>query len=102
MGLTLSLLLLVASDGAAQVDSAAVAEPDPKSMSQKEIREFNSKLSRDHPFYIRCVKSEETGSLARKTYSCRTNRQWTLAYDTGNQNARDAADAMTSKATVTN
>jgi hypothetical protein len=97
-----SLVLLVAADGAAQVDLATLTEPDPKTMSQKEIREFNSRIPRDHPFYIRCVKSDETGSIARKTYSCRTNRQWGLAYDSGNQTARDTVDAMTSKATVTN
>jgi hypothetical protein len=102
VSLLASLLLLVASDGAAQVDPATVTEPDPKAMSQKEIREFNAKLSRDHPFFIRCVKSEETGSLARKSYSCRTNRQWALANATGNQTARDTVEAMTSKATVTN
>jgi hypothetical protein len=97
-----SLLLLIGSDGAAQTDLSQLVEPDPKSMSQKEIREFNSKLSREHPFYIRCVKSDETGSIARKSYSCRTNRQWQLADKTGNQNARDTVEAMTSKATVTN
>lgn len=102
MSLLASLILLIASDGAAQIDPATVAEPNPKGMSQKEIREFNSKISRDHPFYIRCVKSDEIGSLARKTYSCRTNQQWKLANETGNQNARDTVEAMTSKATLTN
>lgn len=96
------MILLIASDGAAQIDLASLTEPDPKAMSQKEIREFNSKIPRDHPFYIRCVKADETGSIARKSYSCRTNRQWQLADKNGNQNARDAVEAMTSKATVTN
>ncbi len=102
MSLLASMILLIGSEGAAQTDLSQLTEPDPKGMSQKEIRAFNSKLSRDHPFFIRCVKSEETGSLARKNYSCRTNRQWQLANDSGNQNARDAVEAMTSKATATN
>jgi len=102
VSLLASMILLIASDGAAQTDLANLTEPDPKSMSQKEIREFNSKIPRDHPFYIRCVKSDETGSIAKKSYSCRTNQQWTLAYTTGNQTARDTVEAMTSKATVTN
>jgi hypothetical protein len=96
------MILLIAADGAAQVDLATLTEPDPKSMSQKEIRAFNAQLPRDHPFYIRCVKSDETGSIAKKSYSCRTNRQWKLAHDTGNQTARETVEAMTSKATVTN
>jgi hypothetical protein len=102
VSLLASMILLIASDGAAQTDPATVAEPNPKAMSQKEIREFNAQLSRDHPFYIRCVKSDEIGSLARKTYSCRTNQQWKVANEIGNQNARDTVEAMTSKATVTN
>ncbi len=102
MSLLASMILLIASDGAAKTDLASVTEPNPKAMSQKEIREFNAKLSREHPFYIRCVKSDETGSIARKTFSCRTNQQWKLAHDTGNQNARGTVESMTSKATVTN
>lgn len=102
MSLLASMILLIASDGAVQTDLAAVTEPNPKAMSQKEIREFNSKIPREHPFYIRCVKSDETGSIARKSYSCRTNQQWKLAHDTGNQTARDTVEAMTSKASVTN
>lgn len=102
MSLLASMILLIASDGAVGTDLASLTEPDPKSMSQKEIRAFNAQLPRGHPFYIRCVKSEETGSIAKKSYSCRTNQQWKLAHDTGNQNARDTVEAMTSKATVTN
>ena len=97
MSLLASMILLIASDGAAQTDLASVTEPNPKAMSQKEIREFNSKIPREHPFYIRCVKSDETGSIAKKLYSCRTNRQWVRDDTTGNQNARDTMDAMTSK-----
>lgn len=102
MSLLASMVLLIASDGAVQTDLSQLTEPNPKAMSQKEIREFNSKLSREHPFYIRCVRSDETGSIARKSYSCRTNQQWKLANETGNQTARDTVESMTSKATVTN
>jgi hypothetical protein len=97
MSLLASLLVLASAEGAVQAESAILNEPDPKAMSQKEIRAFNAELPRNHPFYIRCVKSDETGSIAKKLYSCRTNRQWELADTTGNQNARDTMDAMTSK-----
>lgn len=94
-----ALLLILAAEAAPAVAAETVlVEPDPKAMSQKEIREFNSKVPRNHPFYIRCVASGEIGSLVKKTYSCRTNRQWKAADETGNQNARDTYEQMTSKA----
>jgi len=96
-----ALLLLVASDAAPQL-AANVTEPNPKAMSQKEIRAFNAQLSRDHPFYIRCVRQEEVGSLVKRTYSCRTNDQWREAQDKGNQEVRDLADKMASKAANSN
>jgi hypothetical protein len=97
MSLLASLMVLVAADGAAQVAPVSLAEPDPKSMSQKQIREFNATVPRNHPYYIRCVRSDETGSIVKKLYSCRTNLQWALADKTGSQEARDTLEAMTSK-----
>lgn len=96
------LLIFAAEAGPVAATEAVIAEPNPKTMSQKEIRAFNSQLPRNHPYYIRCVSEEETGSLARKTYSCRTNQQWELAGRIGNQNARETYDAMTSKAANSN
>lgn len=94
--------------------AAAAAEPatlpplgpvpltkDPRTMSQAEIRAYNEGREKSDPSFIRCVRREETGSLARKTYSCHTNAQWAQSDKIGNQNARDTYEAMTSKATVT-
>lgn len=98
-----AILLIFAADGGAVVTSPApLVEPDPKAMTAKQIREFNATVPRSHPFYIRCVSSLETGSLVKKTYSCRTNRQWAIAHDQGNQNAREIQDAMASKFWSTN
>ena len=94
--LILVLLAQAAGDSTAAIDPTLI-EPNPKVMSQKEIKAFNAKLPRHHPFYIRCVSSGEIGSLVKKTYSCRTNRQWKHADETGNQNARDTYEQMTSK-----
>jgi hypothetical protein len=96
-----SLLLLVAANGATQAQpapTAPIAEPNPKTMSGKEIREHNAKLARSHPFFIRCVKLEATGSLVKGKASCRTNQQWAAADEAGNREARDIADRMASKA----
>lgn len=101
MSVIQALLLLIASDGAPQL-ATNLAEPDPKAMSQKEIRAFNAQLPRDHPYYIRCVRSAEVGSLVKRSYSCRTNDQWREAQDKGNQEVRDIADKMASKAANSN
>lgn len=87
--------LMLASESIAPV---ALAEPDPKTMTSEQIRAFNRQLDRSHPFYIRCVKSEKIGSLVRTEVSCRTNARWRKAEDVANQEARDLADHMSSKA----
>ena len=93
-----SLLIMLAAQAAAPT-LATVEEPDPKAMSRSEIRAFNAKLTRDHPYYIRCERIPDTGSLVKKSYSCRTNEQWQSAEDTGNDNARDLMDRMSTKST---
>lgn len=96
------LTLLAASGVASGQISASAAEPDPKSMSQAEIRAYNASLKDDDPFFIRCKRSKATGSLISRSYSCRTNAQWAASDVTGNQDARDTMDRMTSKSWNTN
>ena len=74
-----------------------VVEPNPKSMSQSEIRAFNATLAKGHKYYIRCKKDAATGSMIQRQYSCRTNEQWAAADVRGNQEARDLGDEMASK-----
>ena len=96
MILTASALVALIGSATA-VAPAALVEPNPKKMSQAEIRAFNASLDKDHKFYIRCKRSASTGSLAKREYSCRTNAQWTAADTRGNQEARDIMEEMTSK-----
>lgn len=98
--LTAAIALLTAA--APVVVPADLVEPDPKQMSQAEIRAHNAKVPRTHPFYIRCERSEAPGSLVKRNLSCRTNRQWTLAAEAGNREAQIIADAMRSKAATSN
>jgi hypothetical protein len=91
-------LLIALAAGAAQASALPSLEKDPTTMSQSEIRAFNTGRSRSDPDFIRCVRTEETGSLVRKTFSCHTNSQWELAEQVGNQSARDTFGAMQSKA----
>jgi hypothetical protein len=90
-----------ANQVATPTTSVTVTEPNPRKMSQSEIRAHNAELARNHPFYIRCVKSEETGSLIKRKLSCRTNQQWTAAETAANDEARAIADEMSSKASRT-
>lgn len=90
-------LFLAAETALPAANAAPMIEPDPKAMSQKEIRAFNSKLARTHPFYIRCVRSEAIGSLVKRDFSCRTNAQWKKAEEVGNADVRDTMDKMQSK-----
>ena len=92
-----TLLLLVAAPSAIL---ATETEPNPKTMSQSDIRAHNAELSRNHPFYIRCVKSEAPGSLVKRNRSCRTNQQWSAAENAANDEARAIADHMRSKAST--
>ena len=71
-------------------------------LSQAEIREHNARLTRDDPYYIRCIRSEAPGSLVKRRASCRTNQKWASADEAGNREARDVADAMRSKAATSN
>ncbi len=66
-------------------------------MNQTQIREHNAQLPRSHPYYIRCVKTLELGSLVKKAYSCRTSHQCQQSDEKGNQNARELKDEMASK-----
>jgi hypothetical protein len=101
MTLLLAALLLAETTSLAPA-SLPVTEPDPKAMSQREIKDFNAAIPRDHPFYIRCVRSADIGSLVKRNFSCRTNRQWRMAEDRGNDEARVIGDEMASKSWNTN
>lgn len=95
-----AIALMLAAEGASA--PAQLAEPNPKTMSQSEIRAFNAALDKGHPYYIRCKRSANIGSLVARNFSCRTNRQWAAAEDAGNQEARDIGEEMKSKSWNTN
>jgi hypothetical protein len=95
-----SFLFALAAAAATTAVSATelpALEKDPTAMSQSEIRAFNKGRSVNDPDFIRCRRSEETGSLVHKTFTCHTMSQWAAMERQGNQTARDAYEAMTSK-----
>ncbi len=92
-----SMLFLLAAEGSTVTQVVQVEEPNPREMSRSEMTRFNEQVGRDHPYYIRCVKTLETGSLVKKTYSCRTKEKWALAEATGNANAYEIQEAFKPK-----
>lgn len=96
--ITLASAIIALLGSATTVPPAdTMVEPDPKAMSQSEIRAFNAKLAKGHPHFIRCKRSAATGSLVAREFSCRTNAQWAAADNRGAQEARDVMEEMTSK-----
>lgn len=93
MMLATMMMVLQAASGA-----AGAAPFDPHHMNRAEIKAHNAQLASTDPNYIRCKQELETGSLVKKRASCRTNAQWQAAWAVGNQDARDTAEAMQSKA----
>jgi hypothetical protein len=96
---TLFAALLVAAPVAqAAEDDRAPPTKAPSAMTPTEIKAYNEGLAQTHPYYIKCRKTLEIGSLVKKNRVCYTNEKWKEVSSKGNQDARDTAEAMTSKA----
>jgi hypothetical protein len=70
----------------------------PSAMTPTEIAAHNAALAPTDPDFIKCRKTLEIGSLVKKNRVCRTNAKWKEVVANSSQNARDTAEAMTSKA----
>jgi len=90
----LSLGLLIATTPATAATDRSPPDRPPSSMTPTEIKAYNQGLAANHPYYIKCRKTDVIGSLAKKLRVCRTNQQWVTASSIGNQNARDTVEAM--------
>lgn len=95
--LTSAAIALMGSATAIAQPAVEIVEPNPKSMSQAEIRAFNASLAKGHKYYIRCKRGAPIGSYVKREFSCRTNEQWHRAEDIGNDEARDIGQEMQSK-----
>lgn len=87
-------LITALSQAAAIVSTAPPPLEGPLVMSSSEVRVHNANLKSDDPEYIRCVKTETTGSLVKKRLACRTNASWRRVDELGNRGARDFVDVM--------
>lgn len=80
----------------APADRTAPDRP-PSTMTSSEIRAHNEGLPATHPYFVKCRKIEEIGSLVKKARVCHTNEQWKQLWVQGNQDARDTVDHFGSK-----
>lgn len=99
----LTMLVFVAASATpapASDPTAGRTAPDrpPSTMTSTEIKAHNEGLPATHPYYVKCRKIEEIGSLVKKARVCHTNEQWKQLWVQGNQDSRDTMDAMASKA----
>lgn len=93
-------LLTASAAFAAESTASADHAPPPKApsaMTPTEIKAHNDGLAQTHPYYIKCRKTLEIGSLVKKNRVCYTNEKWKQVTAQGNQNARDTAEAMVGK-----
>lgn len=91
-----ALLLILATEAPVAAPNVGT-EPDPKTMSRAEIRDHNAKLAKNDPFYIRCERQEEIGSLVARKTVCRTNRQWAALDKATEGQIRGIADDVRSR-----
>ncbi|HET6523038.1 hypothetical protein [Sphingopyxis sp.] len=96
MAVTLLATPAFAAESAAPADHAPPPKA-PSAMTPTEIKAHNEGLAQTHPYYIKCRKTLEIGSLVKKNRVCYTNEKWKQVIAQGNQNARDTAEAMVGK-----
>ncbi len=84
-----------AADGTAAADRAPPSKP-PSAMTPTEIKAYNEGLAQTHPYYIKCRKTLEVGSLVKKNRTCYTNEKWKEVIANSSQNARDTTEAFVS------
>lgn len=92
--MSLAAILLLAAAPAATPD---IAEPKPGEMTAAQIRAHNKLLDRTHPYYIKCVREADTGSLVARKPVCKTNERWALLERSTRAGADQMATDMTTK-----
>ena len=96
--IALTAVSLVVAPAALAEEAAADRAPPtkrPSEMTPTEIKAYNVGLAQTHPYFIKCRKTLEIGSLVKKNRVCHTNEQWKKVWATENQDARDTTEAMT-------
>ncbi|OHD04578.1 MAG: hypothetical protein A2885_15190 [Sphingopyxis sp. RIFCSPHIGHO2_01_FULL_65_24] len=95
--LTLFAVLAVVAPVAHAAEDRAPPPKAPSEMTPTEIKAYNEGLDQTHPYYIKCRKTLEIGSLVKKNRVCYTNEKWKDVLAKSSQNGRDTAEAFVSK-----
>jgi hypothetical protein len=70
--------------------AAAAAMTDAPAVTQTSL----AVTDKNHPDFVRCRSSLVIGSLAKRTKTCMTNKQWEEVAHTGNRGARDIVESQ--------
>lgn len=92
--MTISAFLLLT---AAPVAAVTIPEPQPAEMTASAIREHNKALDRAHPYFIKCVREADTGSLVARKPVCRTNERWSLLEKATRVSTAEMASDLTTR-----
>lgn len=96
-------LLLQANATPTKVDAidADAEEATPAAVGEAETRNVADAATaaqpitdKSHPDYVRCRSERVIGSLAKRTKTCKTNREWEVASRVGNRGARDIVESQ--------
>jgi hypothetical protein len=76
-------------------EDAAAPGPETASSEEGKILVEREKITdRQHPDYVRCRSERVVGSLAKRTRTCMTNREWRRVAAEGNKRANELVDEM--------
>lgn len=80
--------------GESQASGAATTTVAVQDAQQASASTEPAITDRSHPDYVRCKSQRVIGSLAKRTKTCMTNREWEAATRTGNRGARDIVESQ--------
>jgi hypothetical protein len=80
--------------GESQASDAAVTTVAVQDGQQAAASTETKITDRSHPDYVRCRSQRVIGSLAKRTKTCMTNREWEIATRAGNRGARDIVESQ--------
>jgi hypothetical protein len=90
-----AIVALTLASSAATTGHPQIVEPDPRTMTRAEIRDHNASLAKEDPFYIKCERQAEIGTLVARKSVCRTNRQWAALEKAGEDQIRGIGSDLT-------
>lgn len=78
------------------VQQTPLASAETESAEAKQLADATAPpiTDKSHPNYVRCRSERVIGSLAKRTKTCKTNREWEAVARVGNRGARDIVESQ--------